>query len=78
MIYSSNIGHSDVIDMREPWRKPMKLVEDGGHQRRDSSADPRVNERCEAVGHVGAPDSSKGTRVEKEAVPVLQRVRQLA
>ena len=49
-IYSSDIGHFDVIDMRDPLPEAYELVEDGLHQRRQF---PRlhVRERGASVGH---------------------------
>jgi hypothetical protein len=69
-IYSSDIGHFDVIDMREPLPEAYELVEDGYI----SEANFRDFVFTNSVKLWGTqnPDFFKGTRVEKEAASVLQ------
>jgi hypothetical protein len=75
-IYSSDIGHFDVIDMREPLPEAYELVEDGYI----SEANFRDFVFTNAVTLWGTqnPDFFKGTSVEKEAAAVLQAARQPA
>ena len=49
-IYSSDIGHFDVIDMREPLPEAYELVEDGHHHGRQFPR-LRLHQRGDAVGH---------------------------
>ena len=73
-IYSSDIGHFDVIDMREPLAEAYELVEDG-HL---TSANFRdfVFENSVRLWGTQNPDFFKGTRVEKEAAAVLNAARE--
>jgi predicted TIM-barrel fold metal-dependent hydrolase len=73
-IYSSDIGHFDVIDMREPLPEAYELVEDGYI----SQANFRdfVFENAVRLWGTQNPDFFKGTVVEKEAASVLQTQRQ--
>jgi len=73
-IYSSDIGHFDVIDMREPLAEAYELVEDG----HITEANFRDFVFTNAVTLWGSqnPDFFKGTRVEKEAAAVLRAARQ--
>jgi len=73
-IYSSDIGHFDVIDMREPLAEAYELVEDGVL----TNANFRDFVFTNAVNLWGSqnPDFFKGTRVEKEAAAVLRAARQ--
>ena len=75
-IYSSDIGHFDVIDMREPLAEAYELVEDGyisANNFRDF-----VFTNAVKLWGTQNPDFFKGTPVEKEAAAVLQTVRQPA
>ena len=49
-IFSSDIGHFDVIDMRHPLPEAYELVEDG-HITADDFRDFTFSERGQAVGH---------------------------
>jgi hypothetical protein len=49
-IFSSDIGHFDVIDMRDPLPEAYELVEDG-HITADDFRDFTVAKRGAAVGH---------------------------
>jgi predicted TIM-barrel fold metal-dependent hydrolase len=73
-IYSSDIGHFDVIDMREPLAEAYELVEDGNI----TAANFRDFVFTNAVRLWGTqnPDFFKGTRVEKEAAAVLRAAQQ--
>ena len=73
-IYSSDIGHFDVIDMREPLAEAYELVEDGNI----TQANFRDFVFTNAVRLWGTqnPDFFKGTRVEKEAAAVLRQAQQ--
>jgi predicted TIM-barrel fold metal-dependent hydrolase len=73
-IYSSDIGHFDVIDMREPLAEAYELVEDGYI----TEANFRDFVFTNAVNLWGTqnPDFFKGTRVEKEAAAVLRAARE--
>src|SRR6202040_853016 len=73
-IYSSDIGHFDVIDMREPLAEAYELVDDG----HISEANFRgfVFENAVRLWGTQNPDFFKGTRVEKEAAAVLRVARQ--
>jgi hypothetical protein len=73
-IYSSDIGHFDVIDMREPLAEAYELVEDGVITE-DNFRDFVFNNAVTLWGHQN-PDFFKGTRVEKEAAAVLNARRQ--
>jgi predicted TIM-barrel fold metal-dependent hydrolase len=75
-IYSSDIGHFDVIDMREPLAEAFELVEDGYI----SEANFRDFVFANAVRLWGTqnPDFFKGTRVEKAADEVLNAARRPA
>jgi predicted TIM-barrel fold metal-dependent hydrolase len=69
-IYSSDIGHFDVIDMREPLPEAYELVEDG-YITQDNFRDFVFTNSVKLWGTQN-PDFFKGTRVEKEAAAVLQ------
>jgi len=69
-IYSSDIGHFDVIDMREPLPEAFELVEDG-YITQDNFRDFVFTNAVKLWGTQN-PDFFKGTRVEKEAASVLQ------
>ena len=73
-IYSSDIGHFDVIDMREPLAEAYELVEDG-HITEDNFRDFVFTNAVTLWGHQN-PDFFKGTRVEREAAAVLKAARQ--
>ena len=73
-IYSSDIGHFDVIDMREPLAEAYELVEDGVITA-DNFRDFVFTNAVTLWGHQN-PDFFKGTRVEKEAAAVLNAARQ--
>jgi len=75
-IYSSDIGHFDVIDMREPLPEAYELVEDG-YISPDNFRD-FVFENAVRLWGTQNPDFFKGTRVEKEAASVLRAARQPA
>src|SRR5262249_54598936 len=67
-VYSSDIGHFDVIDMRDPLREAWELVEDD----HITSDDFRAFTFTNAVKLWGTqnPKFFEGTRVAKEAAPV--------
>jgi len=69
MIYSSDIGHFDVIDMRDPLPEAYELVEDGFL----SDDDFRDFTFANTVRLWGTQNPSffEGTRVAKEAAAVL-------
>jgi predicted TIM-barrel fold metal-dependent hydrolase len=73
-IYSSDIGHFDVIDMRDPLPEAYELVEDG----HINEANFRDFVFANAVRLWGTqnPNFFKGTVVEKEAAAVLNAARQ--
>jgi predicted TIM-barrel fold metal-dependent hydrolase len=73
-IYSSDIGHFDVIDMREPLAEAYELVEDG-YITNDNFRD-FVFTNAVTLWGTQNPDFFKGTRVEKEAAAVLQAANQ--
>jgi predicted TIM-barrel fold metal-dependent hydrolase len=73
-IYSSDIGHFDVIDMREPLAEAFELVEDGLITA-DNFRDFTFTNAVKLWGTQN-PDFFKGTRVEKEASAVLRAARQ--
>jgi len=73
-IYSSDIGHFDVIDMREPLAEAYELVEDG-YITNDNFRDFVFTNAVTLWGSQN-PDFFKGTRVEKEAAAVLQAANQ--
>jgi predicted TIM-barrel fold metal-dependent hydrolase len=72
-IYSSDIGHFDVIDMREPLPEAYELVEDG-YISQDNFRDFVFTNAVKLWGTQN-PDFFKGTVVEKEAAAVLQAQR---
>ena len=69
-IYSSDIGHFDVIDFRDPLPEAYELVEDG-HITGDNFRDFVFANAVRLWGKQN-PDFFKGTVVEKEADAVLQ------
>jgi len=69
-IYSSDIGHFDVIDMREPLPEAYELVGDG-YISADNFRD-FVFTNAVTLWGTQNPDFFKGTRVEKEAAAVLR------
>ncbi len=69
-IYSSDIGHFDVIDMREPLPEAYELVEDGVLT--DDNFRDFVFTNAVKLWGSQNPDFFKGTRVEKEAAAVLK------
>ncbi|MGD9615117.1 MAG: amidohydrolase [Alphaproteobacteria bacterium] len=69
-IYSSDIGHFDVIDMREPLPEAYELVEDGYIS--EANFRDFVFENAVRLWGTQNPDFFKGTTVEKEAAAVLQ------
>src|SRR5205085_3672402 len=75
-IYSSDIGHFDVIDMRDPLPEAYELVEDG----HITKANFRDFVFANAVRLWGAqnPRFFEGTVVEKEAAAVLKAASQPA
>jgi len=75
-IYSSDIGHFDVIDMRDPLAEAYELVEDG-HITQDNFRDFTFTNAVKLWGTQN-PDFFKGTRVEKEAAAVLRSAQQPA
>jgi hypothetical protein len=68
-IFSSDFGHFDVIDMRDPLPEAYELVEDG----HITAADFRAFTFANAVRLWGTlnPRFFEGTRVAKEAAAVL-------
>jgi predicted TIM-barrel fold metal-dependent hydrolase len=73
-IYSSDIGHFDVIDMREPLAEAYELVEDGYIS--EANFRDFVFENSVRLWGSQNPDFFKGTRVEKEAAAVLRAAHQ--
>jgi predicted TIM-barrel fold metal-dependent hydrolase len=72
-IYSSDIGHFDVIDMREPLAEAYELVEDGILT--DDNFRDFTFENAVRLWGTQNPDFFKGTVVEKEAGAVLAEAR---
>jgi predicted TIM-barrel fold metal-dependent hydrolase len=72
-IYSSDIGHFDVVDMRDPLPEAYELVEDG----HITEADFRDFVFANAVRLWGTqnPDFFAGTRVAKEAAALLNEAK---
>ena len=68
-VYSSDIGHFDVIDMRDPLREAWELVEDGLISR-DNFRDFTFANAVRLWGTQN-PKFFEGTRVVKEAAAVL-------
>ncbi len=68
-IYSSDIGHFDVIDYRDPLPEAYELVEEG-HITSDNFRDFVFANVVRMLGKQN-PDFFKGTVVEKEAASVL-------
>src|SRR6185437_3620321 len=75
-IYSSDIGHFDVIDMRDPLPEAYELVEDG-LLTEDNFRDFVFANAVRLWGTQNT-DFFKGTRVEKEAAAVLRAQQQPA
>jgi hypothetical protein len=75
-IYSSDIGHFDVIDMREPLPEAYELVEDGVLT--ENNFRDFVFANAVRLWGTQNPDFFKGTRVEKEAATVLRAQQQPA
>src|SRR4029078_7585058 len=75
-IYSSDIGHFDVIDMREPLPEAYELVEDGVLT--ENNFRDVVFANAVLLWRPQNPDFCKGTRVEKEAATVLRAQQQPA
>jgi len=73
-IYSSDIGHFDVIDMREPLPEAYELVTEG-YISADNFRD-FVFTNAVTLWGTQNPDFFKGTRVEKEAAAVLKAAQQ--
>jgi predicted TIM-barrel fold metal-dependent hydrolase len=73
-IYSSDIGHFDVIDMRDPLPEAYELVEDG-HITEDDFRD-FVFANAVRLWGTQNPRFFEGTAVEKEAAAVLAAARQ--
>ena len=73
-IYSSDIGHFDVIDMREPLPEAYELVEDG-HITDDDFRD-FVFANAVRLWGTQNPDFFEGTLVAKEAAAVLNAASQ--
>jgi predicted TIM-barrel fold metal-dependent hydrolase len=73
-IYSSDIGHFDVIDMREPLPEAYELVTEG-YITADNFRD-FVFTNAVTLWGTQNPDFFKGTRVEKEAAAVLKAAQQ--
>ncbi|MGE5271873.1 MAG: amidohydrolase family protein [Thiohalocapsa sp.] len=72
-IYSSDIGHFDVIDMRDPLPEAYELVEDG-YISEDNFRD-FVFENAVRLWGAQNPRFFEGTSVAKEAAAVLQAAR---
>jgi hypothetical protein len=68
-IFSSDMGHFDVIDMRHPLPEAFELVEDG-HITADNFPRFHLRQCGQAVGTQN-PCFFEGTRVAKEAAAVL-------
>jgi hypothetical protein len=73
-IYSSDIGHFDVIDMRDPLPEAYELVEDG-HINEDNFRD-FVFANAVRLWGTQNPRFFEGTVVEKEAAAVLKAAQQ--
>jgi predicted TIM-barrel fold metal-dependent hydrolase len=73
-IYSSDIGHFDVIDMREPLAEAYELVEDG-MLTEDNFRDFTFTNAVRLWGTQN-PNFFKGTVIEKEAAAVLSEAYQ--
>jgi predicted TIM-barrel fold metal-dependent hydrolase len=73
-IYSSDIGHFDVIDMRDPLPEAYELVEDG-HINEDNFRD-FVFANAVRLWGTQNPRFFEGTVVAKEAAAVLQAAQQ--
>jgi predicted TIM-barrel fold metal-dependent hydrolase len=73
-IYSSDIGHFDVIDMRDPLPEAFELVEDG-HITQDNFRDFTFTNAVKLWGTQN-PNFFKGTSVEKEAAAVIRATQQ--
>jgi predicted TIM-barrel fold metal-dependent hydrolase len=69
-IYSSDIGHFDVVDMRDPLPEAWELVEDG-HITEDDFRDFTFANAVRLWGTQN-PDIFAGTRVAKEAAALLK------
>jgi hypothetical protein len=72
-IYSSDIGHFDVIDMRDPLPEAYELVEDG-YISEDNFRD-FVFENAVRLWGAQNPRFFEGTSVAKEAAAVLKAAR---
>src|SRR2546423_2297069 len=70
-IYSSDIGHFDVVDMRDPLPEAFELVEDG-HITPDDFHD-FVFANAVRLWGTQNPRFFEGTRVAKEAAALLKR-----
>jgi hypothetical protein len=68
-IFSSDIGHFDVIDMRDPLPEAFELVEDG-HIAADNFRDFTFANAVRLWGTQN-PRFFEGTRVAKEAAALL-------
>jgi predicted TIM-barrel fold metal-dependent hydrolase len=75
-IYSSDIGHFDVIDMREPLPEAYELVEDGVLT--EGNFRDFVFANAVRLWGTQNPRFFEGTRVEKEAAAVLRAQQQPA
>jgi predicted TIM-barrel fold metal-dependent hydrolase len=75
-IYSSDIGHFDVIDMRDPLPEAYELVEDG-HITEDNFRD-FVFENAVRLWGTQNPRFFEGTVVAKEAAAVLKAQQPMA
>jgi len=73
-IYSSDIGHFDVIDMREPLPEAYELVEDGVLT--DDNFRDFVFTNSVRLWGTQNPRFFEGTRVAKEAAAVLKAAQQ--
>ena len=73
-IYSSDIGHFDVIDMRDPLPEAYELVEDGYIT--DDNFRDFVFANAVRLWGTQNPDFFEGTPVAKEAAAVLKAARQ--
>src|SRR5436190_23297968 len=72
-IFSSDIGHFDVIDMRHPLPEAYELVEDG-HITADNFRDFTFANAVRLWGTQN-PRFFEGTRVAKEAAAILGAAR---
>src|SRR5205807_2916504 len=70
-IYSSDIGHFDVVDMRDPLREAFELVEDG-HITESDFPDFVFGNAVRLWGTQN-PRFFEGTAVAKEAAALLKR-----